>query len=245
MELAAPLRRLQCWSWSPVAGVGCEEGMPCRSRKRLRPICRICGALPGRSPAARRAGTPMSSRRSRRCWPTPPSSPDDLPPRVALYRTFLQDPQLHRVEQRETATTAPHGPRGGAPQPRHADPARTAGLPAHRRRGVLARRMRPLVMDVDASRAAAPRRRGRPRDRPADRHRRGDHRGRAADRARSGAPRHRARPSRRQDRPHRAAGRSRPSSARGRASSSPTSSWPTAAPASMPSTRSCARSRCR
>ena len=33
---------------------------------------------------------PMSSPRSRRSWPTHPSSPQTLPPRIALYRTFLK-----------------------------------------------------------------------------------------------------------------------------------------------------------
>jgi hypothetical protein len=64
------------------------------------------------------------------------------------------------------------------------------------------------------------------------------------DRAGSAAHRDIAWPSRRQDCADRATGDRRREAGSSRVSSWPIFSWPTAAPAWMPSTRSCARSRC-
>ena len=68
--------------------------------------------------------------------------PEDLPPRVALYRTFLKILNSIDWNTEKIRDTAPQGLEAARRNLEMPGPARTASLPAHRRGGVLARRTR-------------------------------------------------------------------------------------------------------
>ena len=80
---------------------------------------------------------------------------DDLPARVGLYRVFAK--VLNSIEWTgEKNGEAPRaGPGGRPPQSANAGPARTAGLPADRGRGFFAQEAA-LVLDVDAEELQQP-----------------------------------------------------------------------------------------